>query len=178
MDIMRDAEGRISPPERIKKAFSGEPEVLKKIPKNRRGPLGAAVTLRLSHLFSRWLERNVDSHWHGSAPQLMLISVLVTHKSLTMGEAAEILDVTPRAITRLVDGLEKDGLVSRTVSPRDKRVYIISITAKAEKMAKAMFPKHEKMMVELFTVFTEKELLEYLRLSSKLAEHLKKELRS
>ena len=106
----------------------------------------------------------------------MLLAILGRHKSLTMGEAADLLDVTPRAITRLVDTLEKEDLVSRTASPIDKRVYIISITEKAEAIAKEMMPKHEKMISEVFSVFTEEELLEYLRLTSKLAEHIKKDL--
>ena len=167
---------RLSPPGSMKRVLNGEPGALLEVPKNKRGPLAAAVTLRLGHLFSRWLERNVVTGWGGSAPQLMLIVLLVRHKSITMGEAAELLDVTPRAITRLVDSLEKEGLVSRQVSPHDKRVYLISVTKKAESMAKAMMPKHEKRMTELFGVFTDKELLEYIRLNSKLASALKKEL--
>jgi DNA-binding MarR family transcriptional regulator len=106
----------------------------------------------------------------------MLVVLLVRHKTLTMGEAAELLDVTPRAITRLVDSLEKDDLVSRQASPHDKRVYLISVTAKAELMAKTMMPKHEKKMTELFEVFTDAELLEYIRLNSKLANALKSQL--
>ena len=175
---MRDKEGRISPPEKIRRVFEGEAAALSQVPKNKRGPLGAAVTLRLGHLFSRWLERNIDSDWKGSAPQMMLIAILVRHKTLTMGEAAELLDVTPRAITRLVDSLEKEELVTRQVSPHDKRVYLISVTAKTEALAKQMMPKHEKKMSELFSVFSDAELLEYLRLSSKLAEHLKKGLKN
>ena len=175
---MRDKEGRISPPEKIRRVFEGEAAALSQVPKNKRGPLGAAVTLRLGHLFSRWLERNIDSDWKGSAPQMMLIAILVRHKTLTMGEAAELLDVTPRAITRLVDSLEKEELVTRQVSPHDKRVYLISVTAKTEALAKQMMPKHEKKMSDLFSVFSDAELLEYLRLSSKLAEHLKKDLKN
>ena len=167
---------RLSPPGSMKRVLDGEPGALLEVPKNKRGPLAAAVTLRLGHLFSRWLERNVVTGWGGTAPQLMLIVLLVRHKSITMGEAAELLDVTPRAITRLVDSLEKEGLVSRQVSPHDKRVYLISVTKKAESMAKAMMPKHEKRMTALFGVFTDKELLEYIRLNSKLASALKKEL--
>lgn len=173
---MRDKEGRISPPEKIRRVFEGEAEALSQVPKNKRGPLGAAVTLRLGHLFSRWLERNIDTDWQGSAPQLMLIAILVRHKTLTMGEAADLLDVTPRAITRLVDVLEKEGLVTRQVGPYDKRVYLISVTAKTEALAKQMMPKHEKKMSELFSVFTDAELLEYLRLNTKLIEHLKSTL--
>ncbi|MFM1845718.1 MAG: hypothetical protein RIS19_191 [Actinomycetota bacterium] len=175
---MRDKEGRITPPEKLKRVFEGQADALNKVPKNKRGPLGGAVTLRLGHLFSRWLERNIDVSWKGSAPQLMLIALLVRHKTLTMGEAAELLDVTPRAITRLVDSLEKEGLVTRQVSPHDKRVYLISVTAKTEAQAKQMMPKHEKKMSELFSIFSDAELLEYVRLSSKLAEHLKKDLKS
>jgi hypothetical protein len=51
-----------------------------------------------------------------------------------------------------------------------------SVTAKTEALAKQMMPKHEKKMSELFAVFTDAELLEYLRLNTKLAEHLKKTL--
>jgi hypothetical protein len=43
-------------------------------------------------------------------------------------------------------------------------------------MAKAMMPQHEKKMRELFSVFTDEELLEYIRLNGKLASALKKEL--
>ncbi len=173
---MRDSEGRLSPPGTMKRVFDGEPGALLKVPRAKRGPLAAAITLRLGHLFSRWLERNVVTGWGGSAPQLMLLVLLVRHKTLTMGEAAELLDVTPRAITRLVDTLEKEDLVSRQVSPHDKRVYLISVTRKAESMAKAMMPQHEKKMRELFSVFTDEELLEYIRLNGKLASALKKEL--
>lgn len=173
---MRDSEDRLSPPRAMKRVFDGEPEALAQVPKNKRGPLAAAITLRLGHLFSRWLERNVVTGWGGSAPQLMLVVLLAKHKTLTMGEAAELLDVTPRAITRLVDSLETEKLVSRQVSPHDKRVYLISVTAKAEKITKAIMPKHEKRMSELFSVFTDEELLEYIRLNGKLASALKKEL--
>ena len=162
----------------MKRVFDGEPDALSKIPKNKRGPLAAATTLRLGHLFSRWLERNVVTGWGGSAPQLMLVVLLVRHKTLTMGEAAELLDVTPRAITRLVDSLEKEDLVSRQASPHDKRVYLISVTKKAEQLAKTMMPTHEKKMTELFSAFTESELQEYIRLNSKLANELKKALAS
>lgn len=175
---MRDSEGRLSPPGNIKRLFDGEPEAIQKVAKNKRGPVAAAVTHRLGHLFSRWLERNVVSGWGGTAPQLMLVVLLVRHKSLTMGEAAELLDVTPRAITRLVDSLEAEDFVSRQVSPHDKRVYLISVTAKAEAMSKSMMPKHEKKMNELFSVLTEEELLEFIRINSKLANALKKDLSS
>jgi DNA-binding MarR family transcriptional regulator len=68
-------------------------------------------------------------------------------------------------------------LVSRQTSIHHGRVYIISVTAKAEALAKEMMPKNEKQMAEFFSVFTENELVEYLRLNSKLAEHLKANLR-
>lgn len=173
---MQDKENRLSPPGNLKRIFDGEPEALLKLPKNKRGPVAAGVTLRIGHLFSRWLERNIETGLGSSAPQLMLIALLVRHKTLTMGEAASLLDVTPRAITRLVDSLETEDLVSRQVSPHDKRVYMISITTKAESLAKELMPKHEKKMSELFNVFTEAELLEYIRLNSKLAAALNKEL--
>ncbi len=46
----------------------------------------------------------------------------------TMGELAEMLDITPRTVTGLVDNLERDGLVRRVADPADRRSVHAEIT--------------------------------------------------
>ena len=164
---------RLAPPERLRQLFEGESDI-SRVPKARRGLLAGGVTMRVGHLFSRWFDRMVDSDFSASGPRLMLLAVLNRHKTLTMGEAAELLDVTPRAVTRLADALEEEGLVSRQSSPLDKRVFLISVTPKTIELFKKHMPKHEQLMTEMFSVFTDEELVEFVRLNGKLAAHLKK----
>jgi DNA-binding MarR family transcriptional regulator len=164
---------RLAPPERLRQLFEGESDI-SRVPKSRRGLLAGGVTMRVGHLFSRWFDRMVDSDFSASGPRLMLLAVLNRHKTLTMGEAAELLDVTPRAVTRLADALEEEGLISRQSSPLDKRVFLISVTPKTIELFKKHMPKHEQLMTEMFSVFTDEELVEFVRLNGKLAAHLKK----
>ena len=47
-----------------------------------------------------------------------------------MSELSRILEIDNSAITRLVDRLEKSGLVRRQSNPADRRQYLIGITCK------------------------------------------------
>jgi DNA-binding MarR family transcriptional regulator len=44
------------------------------------------------------------------------------------GDLATAFEVTPRTITELVDGLERDGFAERRGDPADRRVRIVHIT--------------------------------------------------
>jgi DNA-binding MarR family transcriptional regulator len=52
----------------------------------------------------------------------------------TMGEIAELLRCDPSNVTGIVDALEERGLGRRRPSERDRRVKVIELTAKGEKM--------------------------------------------
>jgi DNA-binding MarR family transcriptional regulator len=48
-----------------------------------------------------------------------------------MADLASALDVTPRNVTTLVDGLERDGIVHRRPHPTDRRATVIELTESA-----------------------------------------------
>lgn len=50
------------------------------------------------------------------------------HGPLRLGRLAKLEQVTPPTITRIVDRLELDGLVTRTVEPTDRRHAQVEIT--------------------------------------------------
>jgi MarR family transcriptional regulator for hemolysin len=52
-----------------------------------------------------------------------MLLIALAGGSRTMGELATMLNVTRRAITRLIDGLEEDGHVTRTRDKLDRRVF-------------------------------------------------------
>ena len=56
---------------------------------------------------------------------------------LTLGKLARAEQVKPPTMTRIVTGLEKDGLVERKDDPRDKRLTHIEATPKGRKVLAA-----------------------------------------
>ena len=72
-----------------------------------------------------------------SAPRLSALSVVVFGGPLTLGELARAEQVKPPTMTRIVTGLESDGLVKRKGDARDKRLTRIEATPKGRKVLTA-----------------------------------------
>ena len=53
-----------------------------------------------------------------------------------VGELAEAEQVEPPTMTRLVDGMERDGYVAREADPEDRRAVIVRATAKGVRALK------------------------------------------
>jgi DNA-binding MarR family transcriptional regulator len=63
-----------------------------------------------------------------SAPRLSALSVLVFAGPMRIGELAQLEQVEPPTMTRLVDGLERDGYVTRSPDPDDARAVSVHAT--------------------------------------------------
>jgi DNA-binding MarR family transcriptional regulator len=63
-----------------------------------------------------------------SAPRLSALSVLVFAGPQRIGQLAHVEQVEPPTMTRLVDGLERDGYVSRSPDPDDARAVLVAAT--------------------------------------------------
>ena len=63
-----------------------------------------------------------------SAPRLSLLSVLVFAGPKRIGELARIEQVEPPTMTKLVDGLVRDGLAMREPDPDDARAVRVRAT--------------------------------------------------
>lgn len=74
--------------------------------------------------------RRVDDETGLSAPRLSALSVVVFAGPLTLGDLASAEGVRPPTMTRLVTGLESDGLVARRSDPADARITRVTATAR------------------------------------------------
>jgi DNA-binding MarR family transcriptional regulator len=72
-----------------------------------------------------------------SAPRLSALSVVVFGGPLTLGDLARAEQVKPPTMTRIVTGLERDGLVKRKGDARDKRLTRIEATHRGQKILAA-----------------------------------------
>ncbi len=78
-------------------------------------------------------------------------------RGLTMSELSRRLMVTNGNLTGLVDRLEREGLVSRVVSPPDRRAQIVSLTAAGKTALDSMTPDHATWVMDMFAGLTEPE---------------------
>lgn len=99
------------------------------IPENEVAATEALAALRVAahgvrNMMDRWLE-----HHDLSEGRMGVLWCLRTKGSLTLGDLAESLDVSPRNITGLVDHLEKDGLLERFPDPEDRRATRVHLAS-------------------------------------------------
>jgi len=69
-----------------------------------------------------------------SGPRASALSVIVFRGPIAMGALAEAEQVRRPTITRLVDGLERRGLVRRVNDPADGRVQLVAATAAGKRL--------------------------------------------
>ena len=69
-----------------------------------------------------------------SAPRASALSVIVFRGPVTMSRLAEAEQVRPPTITRLVDGLERRGLVRRVSHAEDGRIQLVEATVAGKRL--------------------------------------------
>ncbi|MET8244160.1 MarR family transcriptional regulator [Streptomyces sp. NPDC005202] len=93
------------------------------------GPL-AEQLLRLTRRVHRIQKRHLEQRDLGITPAQSRLLRTLAHFSdpPRMADLAESLEVVPRAVTTLVDGLEASGKVRRVPDPANRRVIRIELT--------------------------------------------------
>ena len=115
----------------------------------------------------RWLER------HGLSESRMGVLWRLGHKeSMTLGELAEELDVSPRNITGLVDHLEGDGLIERFSDPEDRRATRVRLAPAAKQKLAGIKDQMADQRHGLVAGFTADELQQLRHLCLKLVRNL------
>lgn len=87
---------------------------------------------------------------------------------LTMSELSRRLMVTNGNLTGLVDRLVREDLVSRAVSPNDRRTQIIRITPAGKQALDTMTPDHLRWIRSMFSELTPDECRQLYLLLGKL----------
>lgn len=73
-------------------------------------------------------------------------------------ELADILDVEPITLSRIVDRLEEAGLVQRLRDPDDRRAWRLEVTPDAEPLIAKLKVLGQELMEEAFAGLSEDEL--------------------
>ncbi|ULG72289.1 MarR family winged helix-turn-helix transcriptional regulator [Macrococcus brunensis] len=60
-------------------------------------------------------------------------------------------------MTVIIKNMERDGLIYRTVSPNDKRKFVIGLTSEGRKKFEDVLPGHRREVNQAFDVLTDEE---------------------
>ena len=73
-------------------------------------------------------------------------------------ELADILDVEPITLSRIIDRLSEAGLVERRADPADRRAWRLEVTAKAQPLIAKLRALADELMKEAFAGLTADDL--------------------
>ncbi|MER6062962.1 MarR family transcriptional regulator [Streptomyces sp. NPDC001792] len=119
----------------------------------------AEQLLRLTRRVHRIQKRHLERHDLGVTPaQSRLLRTLAHYASPPrMADLAERLEVVPRAVTTLVDGLEASGKVRRVPDPSNRRVTRIELTDDGRTTLRELRGARRSAAEEILAPLTEKE---------------------
>ena len=103
----------------------------------------------------------------------VLLGLLERDEPVSMSALGAAHDLTPRSMTVLVNGLEKEGLVQRARHADDRRVTLLSLTPAGRALAAQQLLPAGKQAAALFDELSERDRRELLRLLNEVTRHLK-----
>lgn len=116
---------------------------------------------------------NARAKSHGlTHARARLILHLAKFGSATQSELAEAMDVEQPTMVRLVDGLEKSGLLRREMVPNDRRAKRIVLTEAASTQADGVLAFSNELRNELLEGIDEDDLLAAARVLHAIAEKI------
>jgi MarR family transcriptional regulator for hemolysin len=106
--------------------------------------LGSAL-MRVARCWQREVNRTLVAH---GLSQTMVMPLIVLHRSrgaVRQGIIAEEIGVEGPSLVRVIDQLERDGLISRVCDPTDRRAKMVTLTEDGKQKAAEI----EKLLGEL-----------------------------
>jgi len=73
-----------------------------------------------------------------TALQWRLLIYLRRHQGIRQGPMAELIEVEPITLSRMIDRLEEAGLVERRADPSDRRAWLLYLAPGADELLTAM----------------------------------------
>ena len=124
--------------------------------------------------FSRALLRARSRAWQQQAPltpaQYHLLLALSDEPGLGVGEMAAAAGCTSPTATRMLDGLERDGVIVREPSTEDRRRTIVSLTGEGKRLLAGQRRRHQQKKQRLYDQLPPGERRQTEHLLHRLAE--------
>ena len=103
--------------------------------------------------------------------QFGVLDVLYSKGPMKIGELMDSILATSGNMTVVIRNMEKKGWVTRHTCPDDKRAYLVTLTDAGRQVIEHALPLHIEKIQDTFSVLTEEEQKEFIRLLKKFKPH-------
>lgn len=104
--------------------------------------------------------------------QWIALYYIQLHVSISQRELSKLLNVQDSSAGRLLDRLERDGLVIRKSSETDRRITMISLTAEGDRLATSLMPLGDQFNDDLTEGISEEELRIFSKVLNKMISNV------
>jgi len=105
-------------------------------------------------------------------PQYVVMEILYKSGEPRMTDLANSIKVTTAAMTGIVERLVRDGYVERSNDLKDRRSIRVRLTLKGDRVVKAILKERKEITSKIFSVISQKEREEYLRILMHIRDHI------
>ncbi len=124
---------------------------------------------------ARVLRKRFEQNVRGTGltrAQWQVLKEIYMQEGLNQGALAELLDVEPITVGRLVDRLERAGLIERRPHPTDRRAWSLYLLPAAHPLLETLKGIAAQTRAELLQDMKDAEVDEALRLLAKMKDNL------
>jgi DNA-binding MarR family transcriptional regulator len=125
----------------------------------------------VSHLMRRAFDERARSSGL-SRPQWRVLTMLRRHEGINQGGLAELVEVEPITLCRMVDRLQEAELVERRADPADRRAWRLHLTDKARALLEEMRPMAFSLFDDAMTGLDPAERSELFRMLERIRTNL------
>jgi len=104
------------------------------------------------------------AQWH-------ILHVAKHHPDINIKDLADLLEISPSAVTQLVDGLVKNGILTRKLDSSDRRVIKINLSNKIKKHFDNLHASTIKKVSVVFEALNDQELGAFYQLIQKMLSY-------
>lgn len=117
-------------------------------------------------------ERNAISQGIITLPQFLGLNFLRTNPNAPVKAFAATLGLQLSSASGLLDRLAKLGLLKRTHSTEDRRVVLLTLTAKGEQMVDEIREQKKESIAQIFSTLSPEERTVYLEMMQKVVRSI------
>lgn len=124
------------------------------------------ILLKASTSVTNLLKKDMNSYGL-NATEFMVLELLYNKGERSVQKIGQKVLLTSSSISYVIDQLESKRFVKRERARKDRRVILVTLTARGEKLMQEIFPQHSLVIHDLFSDIPVDDL-------SELADKLKK----
>jgi MarR family 2-MHQ and catechol resistance regulon transcriptional repressor len=116
------------------------------------------ILLKASKHVEAYLGKDMASY--GINPtEFVTLEILLNKGPQTIQSISERILMANSSLTYVIDNLLYKKLINKRINSKDKRAYVIDLTASGKDLISKLFTRHEQTIEELFNVLSKDEII-------------------